>query len=183
MPRQLVEIIKSDISGKDIDPENAARIVVSDHPALGNRTVELDADVSEVERLEGSKLTMVSVAVYLPEGGPPKRIILDAAAFDKLFPKTVDVAEALQAARPGVGAPVPRRRGRPASGSRAATKSAPTKIDYTDEVHFGQLHRGRVTEEEAALVRGNLEQANKQLDEGQVHAAILAEPPPSSSAT
>jgi hypothetical protein len=46
------------------------------------------------------------------------------------------------------------RRSRSAGGAAA-------KTDYTDTNHFGQLHRGRVTEEEAALVRSNLAQANK----------------------
>jgi hypothetical protein len=153
------QVVVSDISGKDIEDGQGAVLVVSDHPALGGRTVELDADISEVEKLESSKLTMVSVEVRFSDGAR-KRIILDAANFDKLFGKGTDVAEILQSARRG-GAPeaAPRRRGRPAA--TRATTSKPGKIDYTDEDHFGQLHRGRVTEAEAALVRDNLDQANR----------------------
>jgi hypothetical protein len=156
------QVTVSDISGNDIDDGQGAVLVVSDHPALGGRTVELDADISEVEKLESSKLTMVSVEVRFPDG-ERKRVILDAANFDKLFGKGTDVAEILQSARRGGGAEAaPRRRGRPVGSRTAVSKPAvPSKIDYTDDDHFGQLHRGRVTEAEAALVRDNLDQANR----------------------
>jgi hypothetical protein len=156
--REQVEVIKSDLSGLEIDPDNAVRIVVSDHPILGSRTVELDAALSEIDQLESNRLNMVSVAVHVP-GEAVRRIILDAAAFDKLFKG--DVAEILLGARNGGAAPAPARRTR-------RTKRAPAargeRTDYTAIEHFGQLHRGRVTDEEAALVRNNLEQANQNRD-------------------
>lgn len=153
--REQVEVIKSDISGREIEPGNAVRIVVSDHPILGSRTVELDAELSDVDKLESNRLNMVSVAVHVP-GEVVRRIILDAAAFDKLF--RGDVAEILLGARNGGAAPAPARRIRRA-GAGAAGRA--DKIDYTATEHFGQLHRGRVTDEEATLVRDNLEQANQ----------------------
>ncbi len=51
---------------------------------------------------------------------------------------------------------LPRTRRRRAIGEQTVT----TKIDYTDPDRFGQLHRGRITEKEAALVRENLDAAN-----------------------
>jgi hypothetical protein len=157
MTRENVEIIKSDLSGKTVEPGDTARIVVSDHPALGTRVVELDADVTEAERLEASKLSIVSVAVYLPGQTIPRRVIMDAAAFDKHFDG--DVSAVLLAARPGGGAPGQRPRGRP-SAARGAATARMEKVDYTDPSHFGQLHRGRITETEAELVRGDPAQAS-----------------------
>ncbi len=156
MARQHVEIITSDISGRELSSESAAVVIVSDHPVLAGRTVELDADISEVEKLESSKLTMVSVALSIP-GEPLRRIILDAAAFDRLFKGNVEEV-LLQARAAGSQSTSERRHGRQgAPGSSARTQS----VDYTDNARFGQLHRGRVTEEEAALVRNDLVQANK----------------------
>lgn len=156
----IKQVTVSDISGKDIEDDSAARIVVSDHPALGSRTVELDVDLSEVEKLQNSKLTMVSVAVYEPGQSTPQRIIMDAAAFDKLFKG--DVNAILQNARSGGAAPPSANRTRRNNAVGVRNRSATAKkVDYTTPEHFGQLHRGRVTEEEAALVRDNIAQANK----------------------
>ena len=42
------------------------------------------------------------------------------------------------------------------------------KRDYTSDEWFGVLHRGRVTEEEALMVRNNLDRANRNRErEGQ----------------
>ncbi len=61
---------------------------------------------------------------------------------------------------------VPRRTRQPRQTRGVST----TKVDYTDADHFGQLHRGRITDKEAALVRDNLELAN-------AHRAAAGQPP------
>jgi hypothetical protein len=45
----IKEIRISDISGKEIIDGDHVTLTVSDHPALGGRTVELDAEASELE--------------------------------------------------------------------------------------------------------------------------------------
>ena len=154
------EIVLSDLSGREIDSDEVARITVSDHPALGNRTVELDAAVEEVEGLESSKITLVSVGIHLPGQAGTRRVVLEVGAFNRLFGEQ-DVDQVLRNARPGgasggsggSGSSRPRRAARASSGG--------SKVDYRDESRFGLLHRGRVTEEEAAMVRANLVQANR----------------------
>jgi hypothetical protein len=163
-------ITVSDLSGKDIPEGEEATLTVSDHPSLGGRTVELDIEASEASAFEASKLSLVSIAVNVP-GEPTKRVILDAAAFDKIFPKG-KVEEILLNARQG-GAPVAptRRRGRPAASSGRPATSKGEKVDYASPEHYGQLHRGRTTEAEAALVRDNRDQASKNR-EAQGHPPI-----------
>lgn len=151
------EIVLSDLSGREIDSEEVARITVSDHPALGNRTVELDAAVEEVEGLESSKITLVSVGIQLPGQSGTRRVVLEVGAFNRLFGEQ-DVDQVLRNARAGSGSGASSTT-RPRRAPRASSASG--KVDYRDESRFGLLHRGRVTEEEAAMVRANLVQANR----------------------
>lgn len=146
------EIIVSDLSGKEVEEGRLARLTVSDHPVLGSRTVELDATVDEVEGLESTRIRLVSVGIHLPGQSGVRRVVMEVSAFDRLLGDQ-DPSEVLLKARPG---------GRVGEERRARRSSTPkmAKVDYTDRDHFGLLHRGRVNEEEAALVRDNLEQAN-----------------------
>lgn len=149
------EIVISDLSGKEIEEDQVARVTVSDHPVLGSRTVELDASVDEVEGLESSRIQLVSVGIQLPGHSATRRVVMEVAAFDAILGGR-DPAEVLLQARSSEGRvsrAAPRRR--PSPGGRG------DRVDYTDPARFGQLHRGRVTEDEAALVRADLEQANR----------------------
>lgn len=145
----------SDLSGREIDVDAVARLTVSDHPVLGHRSVELDAAVEEVEGLESSRIQLVSVGVQLPGQTSTRRVVMEVAAFDKLLGGR-DPAEVLLEARRAAPGTAPARPSRARSGSRRAER-----IDYTATDRFGQLHRGRVTEEEAARVRADLDQANR----------------------
>jgi hypothetical protein len=147
------EIVVSDLSGREIEEGRVARLTVSDHPALGSRTVELDAAVDEVEGLESSRISLVSVGVQLPGQSGTRRVVMELGDFDRLLGGR-DPSEVLLAARAGGRVTDERRSRSRGSGSKAG------RVDYTARDHFGQLHRGRVNEEEAALVRDNLEQAN-----------------------
>ena len=69
------EVFVSDISGKEIDEGNVARVVVSDHPALGSRTVELDAAVDEVQSWESSQINLVSIGIQLPGQSGVRRVV------------------------------------------------------------------------------------------------------------
>ena len=148
------EIVVSDLTGKEIDEDRVARVTVSDHPILGSRTIELDAAVDEVEGLESSRIQLVSVGIQLPGHAATRRVVMEVAAFDALFGERGPADVLLQARTSEGRAPrAARRREGPARRS--------DRVEYTDPSRFGQLHRGRVTDEEAALVRADLDQANR----------------------
>jgi hypothetical protein len=157
----IKQVVVSDISNEEIGDDEHARIVITDHPKLNNNTpVELDVSVAEAERFQTSTIELVNITVYEPNRAP-RRVVLEGSTFAELF-KGVDMNALVEAGRQvaresGAG------RGRPA-GPRRARSASPAKadrIDYLSQERFGQLHRGRVTEEEARLVRENLDQANK----------------------
>ncbi len=148
----IKNIIASDISGDDLTEDTHARIVISDHPSLGG-AVELDVSVAEAAMFNESKVELVSLAIYEPNKAP-RRVVLDVAAFNEAF-NGVDVDSILKGARKAE-TEAPKRTRRSGTG----TASSP-KVDYLSKDKFGVLHRGKVTDEEAALVRANLEQANK----------------------
>lgn len=146
------QTVVSDISATELTEDTHARIVISDHPAVGGASVELDVSTEEAGTLTESKVDLVSLAIYEPNK-TPRRVVLDAAAFNEAF-AGVDMEKLLKGARKVEDAPAKRTR------RSSGTPSSP-KVDYTSKEFFGVLHRGKVTEEEAALVRDNLEQANK----------------------
>ena len=71
-----------------------------------------------------------------------------------------DVDQVLEGARAVDMARIPpSQRGRaPVSSTPSAAKA--DKVDYTAPDRYGQLHRGRLTDEERELVRANREQAS-----------------------
>jgi hypothetical protein len=68
-----------------------------------------------------------------------------------------------------VGAP-PARRGRPRK------EGAGEKIDYASPEHAGEPHRGRVSPEEAAYVRGHFGEVNKRLSDKGMRMIDPADP-------
>lgn len=126
MARRRVEIISSDLTGKEIaKSEEVAELRVLRHPLLES-PVRLDAYVLEVAGLENTQRELVTIELALPNT-PPEQIVLDRDEFDKLF-KT-DVAEVLSAAdpyqEPG-GSGEGRRRGRPAGSSVKEFSATPS---------------------------------------------------------
>jgi hypothetical protein len=115
-------------------------------PAILDIGVGMAQRVVVVDDLDGSEgASTVTFAIQ----GKPYEIDLNEKNLEKL---NKALQPFIDKARPA-GSGASQRPGR--------SRSAGQKIDYTDERHFGQLHRGRITEDEAAMVRGNLEQANK----------------------
>src|ERR1700712_6064171 len=112
--RRRVEIISSDLTGKEISrAEEVAELRVLRHPLIDS-PVRLDAYVLEVAGLENTQRELVTIELAMPNT-PAERITLDRDEFDKLF--KADIAEVLAGAEsytePGTSAE-PRRRGRPA---------------------------------------------------------------------
>ncbi len=119
MARKRVEIISSDLTGREISkPEEVAEVRVLRHPLIDS-PVRLDAYVLEVAGLESTQRELVTIELSLPNS-PAERIVLDRDEFDKLFKS--DVAEVLSGAesydRAGDDTPTKRRTrgpGRPKS--------------------------------------------------------------------
>ena len=101
--------------------------------------------IDDLDQTEGAR------TVTFAYNGKPYEVDLSEKNVEKLEKA---LAPFINAARPAGSSVATRPK-------RQSSTQAGGKIDYTDEEHFGQLHRGRVTEEEAALVRSNLDQANR----------------------
>lgn len=149
----LKQVIVSDISGEELAEAEHARVVVTDYPNLAGAAVELDVSVAEAGKLQTSKIDIVTLDVYEPNK-PKRSVVLNASALSELF-EGVNMDDVVAGARRVEPTTFSQRR-------RTVRSSAARgeKIDYTAPDHFGQLHRGRVTSEEAELVRKNREQAS-----------------------
>lgn len=152
----LRQLVVSDISGKDIPDEKHARVVINGHPSISG-SVELDISTDEAGKLQSSSLNLINLTVYAPNERP-RQVVIEADAFNTAFGKNVDMETVLKSARRSSassdGAPKQRR-------ARGTGAPKGDKVDYTSPEHFGQLHRGRVTEAEQALVRENRDQASR----------------------
>jgi hypothetical protein len=152
----------SDLSGQLIMQDDAlARIVIHEHPELGDGPVEIEVLADEAKVIEKAALRVAMVDIYLPGEDEPRRVAMDAAAFDKLATERPMAELLIQAPR----ARVSRRASRPSSGSgpAPAVSAKPGERDYATLEHAGKPHRGKTTEEEKALVRGHFEEINDRL--------------------
>ena len=163
------QVVVSDISGVELSDADHARVVVQ-HPDLAS-AVELDVSADEAAKLADSTLRLVSMTVYEPDRAP-RQVSIETKVLDRLFAE-VDFDRVLDGARKvDVGRiPPSQRPGRPASTGAPSSAARGDKPDYTSPDHFGQLHRGRVTTEEARLVRDDPARASANR-ESQGHPAI-----------
>jgi hypothetical protein len=143
----------SDLSGQLIMHDDAlARIVVHEHPELGEGPVEIEALTDEAEAMEEVALRVAVVDLYLRDDLEPRRIVLEADVFDKLATEN-PMSELLIAARPA------RRSSRtPANGT-----SRGDRLDYATLEHAGKPHKGKTTDTEKQLVRDHLAEINERL--------------------
>ncbi len=141
----------SDLSGELITRDDAlARIVIHEHPELGDSPVEIEALADEAAAIEKAALRVAVVEIYLPGEDEPRRVTMEAAAFDELAADK-PMSELLLTARPA----------RPARRAKAA--AAPRSINYDTLEHAGEPHKGRITEAERELVRDHLDAINDRL--------------------
>ena len=90
----------SDLSGQLITEDDAlARIVVHDHPELGDSPVEFEALTDEAKVIEKAALRVAIVELHVPGEDEPRRVVVDAATFDALATDT-PMNELLITARP-----------------------------------------------------------------------------------
>ena len=141
----------SDLTGQLIMRDDAlARIVVHEHPDLGEGPVEIEALADEAEAIEKSALRVVVADLYFPDDDEPQRVAMEADAFDKLATER-PMNEILAAARPTRRSP---RNGGASRGDR---------VNYATLEHAGAPHRGKVTDAEQMLVREHLDEINERL--------------------
>jgi hypothetical protein len=144
----------SDLSSQPIlDDADVVRVVVIDHPALEGDGVEFEAAAGELADLDKGALDVAVIELHPAGEEPPRRVILDAATFDKL---AVDqpMEELLRNATPVR----PNGRAERVPASRGAGRA-----NYATLELAGSPHRGKITEAEAQLVRENLDTVNARL--------------------
>src|ERR1035438_7915155 len=128
----------SDLSGQLIMNDDAlARIVVHEHPELGDGPVEIEALSEEADALEQAALRVAVVDLYLRDDIEPRRIVMEADVFDKLATEN-PMSELLIAARPA----------RRSSRTPASATSRGDRLDYATLEHAGQPHKGKTTDTE-----------------------------------
>jgi hypothetical protein len=156
----------SDLSGQLIMHDDAlARIVVHEHPELGDGPVEIEALTDEAEVMEEAALRVAVIDLYLPDDIEPRRIVMEADAFDKLATQS-SMAELLTAARPV-------RRNARSSGTGG---SRGDRLDYATREHAGKPHKGKITDTEKELVRDHLDEINERLAGQGLRAISLTDP-------
>ena len=142
----------SDLSGQLIIQDDAlARVVIHEHPDLGEGPVEIEALTDEAKAVEHAALRIAVVDLYLPGDDEPRRIALEADEFDKLSTDR-PMSELLTAARPA------RRATR-----AAANGSARDRTDYATMEHAGKPHKGKTTDAEKRLVNEYFDEINERL--------------------
>lgn len=154
-------VVLSDLSGVELSDDNHARVIIEEHPHISG-PVELDLATDESIRLQTSRLELVHLMIFEPNVGP-RRVVLEARALDALF-QGVNMADVLANARKAEHvrkARARKGRGAAAKADGSAPAAKPEKINYATPEHAGMIHRGRITEEEKALVRDDPERASK----------------------
>jgi hypothetical protein len=156
----------SDLSGEIITRDEAvARIVVHEHPELGDGPVEIEALTDEARAIEKAALRVAVVDLYLPGDEEPHRVAMDADSFDQLATDK-PMSEILIAARPA----------RRSSRASAASPARGDRTNYADPAHAGQPHKGRITDAEKQLVRERFDEINARLAGQGMRTISLADP-------
>jgi hypothetical protein len=158
----------SDLSGQLIVRDDTlARIVVHEHPELGDGPVEIEALADEALSMEKSALSVAVLDLYLPGEDEPRRVVMDADAFSELATER-PVSELLTAARPA------KRSRSGAARSGAAPRAG--RPDYGTLEFAGKPHRGKATEAEQALVREHFDEINERLASDGLRSISLDDP-------
>jgi hypothetical protein len=151
----------SDLSGQLIMQDDAlARIVIHEHPELGDGPVEIEVLGDEAKVIEKAALRVALVDVYLPGEEEPRRVAMDADEFDKLATERPMAELLIQAPRARV---TRRAASRATAASGAGAAAGRGDRDYATLEHAGKPHRGKTTDEEKALVREHFDEINDRL--------------------
>jgi hypothetical protein len=158
----------SDLSGQLIMEDDAlARIVVHEHPELADGPVEIEALTEEAEAIQQASLRVAVVDLYLRDDIEPRRVVLEADAFDKLATQK-PMSELL------ISAPIrPIRR---SSRTQTAGASRGDRLDYGTLEHAGKPHKGKITDTEKQLVRDHFDDINNRLARQGLRQISLTDP-------
>ena len=173
----------SDLSGQLItEHDTLARIVVHDHPGLGDGPVEFEALIDEAKIIEKAALRVAIVDVHLPGEDEPRRVVIGTETFDGMATDS-PMNELLLTARPARAA---RRAARAVSvpagssggggGSGASTSTGGGRVNYATLEHAGEPHKGKVTDTEKRLVRNHFEEINDRLVMQGLRTISVADP-------
>jgi hypothetical protein len=155
----------SDLSGQLImQDDTLARIVVHEHPELGDGPVEIEVLADEAKAVEHAAMRIAVVDLYLPGDDEPRRVAMEADEFDKLSTER-PMSELLIAARPAKRA-----------ARTAANGSSRDRTDYATAEHAGKPHKGKTTDAEKRLVIEHFDEINERLAAQGLRAISLADP-------
>jgi hypothetical protein len=155
----------SDLSGQLIlDNDTPARIVVCEHPELGDSPVELEALADEAREIEKTAVEVAVLDLYFPGEDQPRRVAVDLGEFDKLATDK-PMSELLITARPARRA------------QRSASASAPkeSRVNYATLEHAGKPHKGKTTDAEKQLVQEHFDEINERLAEENLRTISLSD--------
>jgi hypothetical protein len=175
----------SDLSGQLITEEDTlARVVVLEHPELGDSPVEFEALTDETSAIEKAALRVAVVELHLPGEEEPRRVTLDLDAFDAMATDTA-MSELLITARPArrtsrSASATSSRGGRASNSSSGGASSSSTgstgKVNYATLEHAGEPHKGKITDTEKQLVQQHFEEINDRLVSQGLRTISLADP-------
>jgi hypothetical protein len=157
----------SDLSGRQAGEDQFAKLIVHEH-AQYQGPITLDVLPDEIGELPESE-QYVSIEVLQPGERSGQRALLSVDRFNKLA-SGGDMNSILMnavAEQQPQRAEQPRRRGR---GTRDGQASGRRKVEW------GMPHRGRISPEEAAYVRGHLDEVQKLRSERGVPLIDPADP-------
>jgi len=155
----------SDLSGEIITRDDAlARIVIHEHPELGDSPVEIEVLTDEARAIEKAALRVAVVDLYLPGDSEPHRVAMDADSFDKLATDRA-MSELLITARPV----------RRSSKASAVSPARSDRANYASLEHAGKPHKGRITDTEKQLVDEHFDEINERLAEQGLRTISLAD--------
>jgi hypothetical protein len=147
MGKKTLTVRFSDLSGREFDGDDQpVRMVVLEHPALESGPVELEALVPEVTPALDAALNVAIVELHMPGEEVPRRLVVEADSFDALASDApmVTLLKNAPTVKPG-------------------KRTDKTAINYATVEHAGTPHRGKVTAEEASIVRQRLADVNARL--------------------
>jgi hypothetical protein len=156
-----------------------ARIVIHEHPELGDGPVEIEVLADEAKVIEKAALRVALVDIYLAGEDEPRRVAMDAGAFDKLATERPMAELLIQAPRARIAKRASRSAAGPGAspaGASATGGTAKGDRDYATLEHAGKPHRGKTTDEEKALVQEHFDEINDRLAAEGLRTISLADP-------
>jgi hypothetical protein len=148
----------SDLTGQQGDEKEFGSLEVH-HPDF-REPIRLEVLPNEVEGRLKSADRMVEVNYTAPGARSPERWIVSLDDFNAL---AGDSDRDMKAILMEAVAAAHAERGRAAGDGRKTTRAGRSKTNYASLEHAGEPHRGRITDAEKEIVRGNLDQVNKRL--------------------